>query len=61
MNAATELVSVAKEQGLALTGPNGLLNQLIKTVTQTALNGEMTEHLDYGKNDPVECEAQQHW
>jgi len=35
MNAATELVPTAKEQGLTLTGPNGLLKQLTKTVIQT--------------------------
>jgi len=33
MDVATELVRMAKEQGLALTGPNGLLKQLTKTVT----------------------------
>jgi len=52
MNAATELVRMAKEQSLALTGPNGLLKQLTKTVIQTAMNEEMPEHLGYGKNDP---------
>ena len=57
MNAATELVRMAKEQGLALTGPNGLLKQLTKTVIETALNEEMTEHLGYGKNDPVGRES----
>jgi len=60
MNAATELVRMAKEQGLALTGPNGLLKQLTKTVIETALNEEMTEHLGYGKNDPVGREVRQH-
>ena len=60
MNAATELVRMAKEQGLALTGPNGLLKQLTKTVIQTALNKEMTEHLGYGKNDPAGREVRQH-
>ena len=45
MDAAAELVRVAKEQGPALTGPNGLLKQLTKTVIETALNEEMTEHL----------------
>lgn len=29
---AVELVWLAKERGLALTGPEGLLNQLTKTV-----------------------------
>ena len=43
--AAAELVRMAKEQGLSLTGPDGLLKQLTKTVLETALNEEMTEHL----------------
>jgi putative transposase len=43
--AASELVRLAKEQGLSLTGPDGLLKQLTKTVLETALNEEMTEHL----------------
>ena len=49
--AATELVRLAKEQGLALTGPGGLLKQLTKTVLETSLNEEMTEHLGYEKHD----------
>jgi putative transposase len=51
--AAAELVRLAKEQGLSLTGPNGLLKQLTKTVLETALNEEMTEHLGYDKHDPA--------
>jgi transposase-like protein len=43
--AAAELVRLAKEQGLSLTGPDGLLKQLTKTVLETSLNEEMTEHL----------------
>jgi putative transposase len=50
--AAAELVRLAQEQGLALTGPDGLLKQLTKTVLETALNEEMTEHLGYEKHDP---------
>lgn len=42
--AAVELVRAAKEQGLSLTGPEGLLRQLTKTVLETALSEEMTEH-----------------
>jgi len=49
--AAVELVRLAKEQGLSLTGPDGLLKQLTKTVLETALNEEMTEHLGYEKHD----------
>ncbi len=35
--AAAELVRMAKEQGLSLTGPDGLLKQLTQTVLETAL------------------------
>jgi transposase-like protein len=48
--AAAELVRMAKEQGLSLTGPNGLLKQFTKTVLETALNEEMTEHLGFEPN-----------
>lgn len=49
--AAAELVRMAKEQGLSLTGPDGLLKLLNKTVIETALQEEMTEHLGYEKHD----------
>jgi transposase-like protein len=48
--AAVELVRLAKEQGLSLTGPGGLLKQLTKTVIETALNEEMTDHLGHEKH-----------
>jgi len=48
--AAAELVRLAKEQGLSLTGPDGLLKQLTKTVLESALAEEMTEHLGYEKH-----------
>jgi putative transposase len=51
--AAVELVCMAKEQGLSLTGPDGLLKQLTKTVLEAALNEEMTEHLGYEKHVPA--------
>src|ERR671938_23705 len=51
--AAAELVRQARERGLSLTGPDGLLRQLTKTVIETALNEEMTEHLGYEKHDPA--------
>jgi putative transposase len=44
---------LAREQGLSLTGPAGLLKQLTKTVIETALSEEMTEHLGYEKYDPA--------
>ena len=48
--AARELVRLAQEQGLSLTGPDGLLKQFTKNVLETALNEEMTEHLGHDKN-----------
>ncbi|CAM3365377.1 MULTISPECIES: IS256 family transposase [Bacteria] len=51
VDAARELVRMAKEQGLALTGPDGLLKQLTKTVIETALDEELTEHLGYERHD----------
>jgi putative transposase len=50
---AEELVRRAREQGLSLTGPDGLLKQLTKTVLETALNQELTEHLGHDKHGPV--------
>jgi len=51
-SAAKELVRLAKEQGLSLTGPDGLLKQFTKGVLETALNEEMTEHLGHENNRP---------
>src|SRR5262245_33157341 len=51
--AAEELVARAREQGLSLTGPDGLLKQLTKTVLETALNQELTEHLGHDKHGTV--------
>ncbi|MGB2950022.1 MAG: IS256 family transposase [Rhodococcus sp. (in: high G+C Gram-positive bacteria)] len=48
---AEQLLAQAKEQGIELMGPNGLLNQLTKNVLETALGAEMTEHLGYEKHD----------
>ena len=47
---AEELVARAREQGVSLTGPDGLLKQLTKTVLETAQNQEMTEHLGHDKH-----------
>jgi transposase-like protein len=47
---AEELVARAREQGVSLTGPEGLLKQLTKTVIETALNQEMTGHLGHDKH-----------
>ena len=44
------MVAEAKARGLALTGPDGLLKLFTKSVLETALNEEMTEHLGHAKN-----------
>jgi hypothetical protein len=49
--AARELVRQARAQGLALTGPGGLLKALTKTVIETALEEEIAEHLGYDCED----------
>jgi putative transposase len=36
-----------------LAGPNGLLKALTKALVERALEGELTHHLGYEKNDPV--------
>jgi transposase-like protein len=54
---AEELVARAREQGLSLTGPDGLLKQLTKTVLETALNQELTEHLGHDKHGPATSET----
>jgi putative transposase len=38
---------------VSLTGPDGLLKQPTKTVLETALNQELTEHLGHDKHRPV--------
>ncbi|ORI21270.1 IS256 family transposase [Rhodococcus sp. 1168] len=48
---AERLLAQAKEQGIELMGPVGLLNQLTKNILETALDAEMTEHLGYDKHD----------
>jgi putative transposase len=40
--AAKEFVRLAKERGLSLTGPDGLLRQFTKSAVDTALDEEMT-------------------
>ena len=52
LDAARELVQLARERGVALTGPDGLLKALTKTVIETALDEEMTDHLGYDNHDP---------
>jgi len=48
-----ELAELARSEGLQLTGEGGLLGQLTKLVMESALEGEMDDHLGYGKHDPA--------
>jgi putative transposase len=50
---ARELVDKARADGIELVGPGGLLTGLTKTVLETALEAEMSDHLGYDKHDPV--------
>ncbi|MER7191195.1 IS256 family transposase [Streptomyces flaveolus] len=49
-----ELVSRAQAEGLQLTGEGGLLQQLTKRLLESALEGEITDHLGYDKHDPAD-------
>ena len=44
---AQQLVESARADGVELVGPGGLLTGLTKTVLETALEAEMSEHLGY--------------
>ncbi|MGP4115515.1 IS256 family transposase [Streptomyces sp. 4N509B] len=46
-----QLVDRAQAEGLQLTGEGGLLQQLTKRLLESALEGEMTDHLGYDKHD----------
>jgi len=48
---AQQLLAQAREQGIELVGPDGLLNRLTKNVLETALEAEMDEHLGYERHD----------
>jgi transposase-like protein len=48
-----QLVAQAREQGLQLSGEGGLLQQLTKIVLESALDGEITDHLGYDRHDPA--------
>jgi putative transposase len=50
---AQELVEKAKAEEVDLVGPGGLLSRLTKSVLETALQAEMSEHLGYDKHDPA--------
>jgi putative transposase len=48
--AAAAMVAEARQRGLELTGPDGLLKLFTKNVLETALNEELTEHLGYDRH-----------
>jgi transposase-like protein len=50
---AQQLLDQAKEQGIDLVGPDGLLNRLTKNVLKTALEAEMDKHLGYEESRSV--------
>lgn len=50
---AEELVERARDEGVELVGPGGLLAGLTKSVLEASLEAEMTEHLGYDKHDPA--------
>jgi putative transposase len=50
---AVALMERARQQGVALVGPGGLLQGLAKTVIESALEAELTEHVGYQRYDPA--------
>ena len=48
-----ELTERARTGGLKLTGEGGLLGKLTKMIIEGALEGELDDHLGYGKHDPA--------
>src|SRR5215831_13796430 len=50
---AGQLLGKAREQGVELLGPDGLLSQVTRAVLERALAEEMTGHLGYEKHDPA--------
>jgi putative transposase len=48
-----QLADRARAEGLQLTGEGGLLSRLTKTVVESALEGELDDHLGYAKHDPA--------
>ena len=48
-----QLVGRARAGGLRLTGEGGVLQQLTKRLLESALEGEITDHLGYDRHDPA--------
>ena len=54
-----ELTERARTGGSKMTGEGGLLGKLTKMVVEGALEGELDDHLGYGKHDPGGPQRQQ--
>ncbi|HZN76793.1 MAG TPA: IS256 family transposase [Micromonosporaceae bacterium] len=50
---AQDLVDRARAEGVQLVGEGGLLTGLTKSVLETALEEEISDHLGYDKHDPA--------
>jgi putative transposase len=50
---AAQLIQQARSEGLCLIGEGGLLGKLTKMVIESALEGEMNDHLGYRTGDPA--------
>ncbi|MDL5206478.1 transposase [Streptomyces sp. ALI-76-A] len=46
----SQLMDRAKADGIQLTGEGGLLQQLTKRILESALEGEITDHLGHGRS-----------
>jgi hypothetical protein len=46
-----QLVKRSRSRGLQLTGDGSVLQQLTRQFLESALEGEITDHLGYGKHD----------
>lgn len=51
--AIAHMVRQAKDAGIALTGPDGLLKALTAQIVEAALDEELNEHLGYDKHNPI--------
>lgn len=50
---AEQLLERARAEGVSLVGPGGLLSGVTKTVLETALDAELTDHLGYEPHERV--------
>ena len=50
---AAQLVEQARQEGISLVGPDGLLGRVTKLVLEGALEGELVDHLGYPRGDPA--------